>query len=222
MSLLFPPKILNLRIRTSIEQFFHDLEAYFKTKKFEWVPPEEIEENHWRTPDLEIKVIARNPDDSIKTIQYGLNIPGVKGLKGNSPIMNYNHTFRIELPREYPARVDKIRIIADTQVFHPRFSISGFGEACIQINGEIDRVLMDLILQVLYDPDRVRPPKLYSDADFGRNSAAMKWYQSNDPHHIYNDFLLEWETYRNKKIKPKAQIIDQEQAPRPKGPKILD
>ena len=80
MSLLFPPKILNLRIRTSIEQFFHDLEAYFKTKKFEWVPPEEIEEYHWKNPDLEIKVIARNQDDSIKTIQYGLNIPGVKGL----------------------------------------------------------------------------------------------------------------------------------------------
>src|SRR3990172_3220890 len=208
MSLLFPPKILNLRIKTSIEQFFADLQQFFKTKGWEWVDPETVGEFHWRTPDLEVRVTARNPDDSIKTIQYGLNIPGVKGLVADEPILSYSHTFRIELPREYPARVDKIKIIADTQTFHPRFSISGLGEACIQINGEIDRILMDMIFQILYDPIRVRPPKFYSDSDFGRNSEAMKWLQSGNPSRIYEKLLGEWVAYRNKRLKPKAKVVE--------------
>jgi hypothetical protein len=221
ISLLFPPKILNLRIKTSIEQFFSDLKQYFDVKNWDWVDPEEIADFHWRTPDLEIKVVARNSDDSIRAIQYGLNIPGVVGLNGKEPILTMAHAFRIELPREYPARVDKIRIIADSQMFHPRFSISGLGEACIQINGEIDRILMDMIFQVLYDPDRVRPPKFYDDADFGRNSSAMKWYQNNDPKSIYESLLNKWLDSRTKKIKPRAKILSKE-SPVRKGPRIID
>jgi hypothetical protein len=218
---LFPPKILNLRLKTSIEQFFSDLEQFFKMKNWEIFKPEEIGDFHWKTPDLEIKAIARFPDDSIRTIQYALKIPGVIDLKGNEPIYSYNHTFRIELPREYPARVDKIKILADTQLFHPRFSISGVGEACIQINGEIDRILMDMIFQVLLDPDRVRPPKFYSDADFGRNSFAMKWYQNEDPRKIYETLLHEWEILRVKNTKPRARVVDNLPSGK-KGPKILD
>jgi hypothetical protein len=220
ISLLFPPKILNLRIKTSVEQFFSDLKQFFGLKNWDWVDPEEIGEFHWRTPDLEIKVVARNADESIRAIQYGLNIPGVIGLNGKEPILTMTHSFRIELPREYPARVDKIRIIADSQIFHPRFSISGLGEACIQINGEIDRILMDMIFQVLYDPDRVRPPKFYDDADFGRNSSAMKWYQNNDPKSIYELLLNKWLDSRSKKIKPKARILSKDSGK--KGPRIID
>ncbi|OLS16417.1 MAG: hypothetical protein HeimC3_54690 [Candidatus Heimdallarchaeota archaeon LC_3] len=220
ISLLFPPKILNLRIKTSIENFFADLELYFIKKGWEWVDPEKIGDFHWRTPDFDIKVISRNADDSIRAIQYGLNIPGVIGLNGKDPIITFSHSFRIELPREYPARVDKIRIIADSQIFHPRFSISGLGEACLQINGEIDRILMDMIFQVLYDPDRVRPPKYYNDADFGRNSSAMKWYQNNDPKAIYELLLNKWLDSRNKKIHPKAKIIEKET--KKKGLRIIE
>lgn len=179
---------------------------------------------HWKSTDFEVRVASYHPDKAIKSIQYALFIPGIKELKGNTPSISYSHTFRIDLPREYPARVDKIKIFAETQQFHPRFSNSGWGEACLHINGEIDRILMDLIFQVLHDPERVRPPKLYPDSDFGTNSTAMKWYQSDDPKKIYNDLLKEWQSYRQKKLKSEKPSDRNKKVgkDKPKGPLILD
>jgi ubiquitin-protein ligase len=149
---------------------------------------------------------------------------------GNKIVHTYNHTFRIELPREYPARVDKIKLFSETQIFHPRFATSGWGEGCIHINGEIDRILMDMIFQVLCDPDRIRPPKLYSDSDFGTNSTAMKWYQQNNPKEIYDSLMKEWEKYRNKRLGKdghSAKIVDESSSSKPsttekKGVRIID
>ena len=203
MSILFPAKILNLRINTSIEQFFKDFENYITRKGWVYQEPKKIADYHWKGIDFEIRISNYYKDKAIKSIQYALFIPGIKELKGNSPVITYSHTFKIELPREYPARVDKIKIFAETQQFHPRFSNSGWGEGCLHINGEIDRILMDMIFQVLQDPERIRPPKLYPDSDFGTNSTAMKWYQNGDPHELYKSMVDEWENYRKKKVHSK-------------------
>lgn len=223
MNLLFPAKIFNLRIATSLELFFNDFESYITRKGWPYQAPEQIGEYHWKAPDFEIRISKFYTDKAIKSIQYALFIPGIKEIKGEKPVYSYSHTFKIELPREYPARVDKIRIYAETQQFHPRFSTSGWGEGCIHINGEIDRILVDLIFQVLQDPDRIRPPRLYPDSDFGTNSTAMKWYQKDDPHRIYDDLLKEWDSYRRKKIKSKKTSSKPAKAkPRDKKPLILD
>ena len=44
---------------------------------------------------------------------------------------------------------------------------------------------MDMIFQVLFDPERIRPPKFFQDSDFGTNSTAMKWFQNDDPKKFY-------------------------------------
>lgn len=222
MSILFPAKILNLRINTSIEQFFKDFEQYLTKKGWHYEEPEKVAEYHWKGVDFEIKVSHYHADKAIKSIQYALFIPGIKELKGNEPIITHNHTFRIELPREYPARVDKIKIFAETQQFHPRFSNSGWGEGCLHINGEIDRILMDMIFQTLQDPDRVRPPKYYPDADFGTNSTAMKWYQGkNDPKKLYDSMMENWNKYRQNRLK-KPEKMKNSKSKKRKGPFILD
>lgn len=181
---------------------------------------EKVDEYHWRCTDFEIRVSDYHPDKAIKSIQYALYLPSVRELKDNKPIVTYLHTFKIELPREYPARVDKIKIFAETQIFHPRFASSGWGEGCIHINGEVDRILMDMIFQVLFDPERIRPPKFYPDSDFGTNSTAMKWFQGDDPKK-FSDYLFSlWFDYRSKKFKTNTRV---EQKPsNSKGLKILD
>ena len=221
MSILFPAKILNLRINTSIEQFFKDFEGYITRKGWIFQEPEKLGDYHWKSIDFEIRVSNYHADKAIKSIQYALFIPGIKELKGNKPVITHSHTFRIELPREYPARVDKIKIFAETQQFHPRFSDSGWGEGCLHINGEIDRILMDMIFQVLQDPERIRPPRFYPDSDFGTNSTAMKWYQNGDPHELYKSMLDKWGEYRKKNLK-KQPPEKKETTTGKKGPLILD
>lgn len=221
-----------MRIHTSIETFFKDLELYFKRKKWPVDKPKHMqcEQNkpggpscnyHWKSSDLEIKVSEFHPDKSIKSIQYTLYMPGIKELKDEKPVYSFTHSFKIELPREYPARVDKIKLFATTQIFHPRFHTDGWGEGCIQINGEIDRILMDLIFQVLCDPDRIRPPKLYTDSDFGTNSSAMKWFQNGDPFEVFSGLMHYWEEYRNKRHGTKTKIIDLPSSDVPRGVRIL-
>ncbi len=221
LSILFPAKILNLRINTSIEQFIKDYEQYLTKKGWPVDRVEKVNEYHWKCTDFEIRVSDYHPDKAIKAIQYALFLPSVRELKDNKPVINYTHTFKIELPREYPARVDKIKIFAETQIFHPRFASSGWGEGCIHINGEVDRILMDMIFQVLFDPERIRPPKFYQDSDFGTNSTAMKWFQGDDPNKFYEYLTNLWFENRGKKInKTENKTIDKPS--NSKGLKILD
>lgn len=182
---------MNLRIKTSIKGFFFDLKAFFRSLNWEWIEPEETEEYHWRNQDFEIQAIGRYSDSSINVIRYNLFIPGIVGLDGLDPIISFSHSFRIILPREYPARVDKVKIFVDSQLFHSRFSVST-GEACFTINGEIDRILLELIFFVLNDPAHVFPPEIYDEVDFGCNYNAMKWYQTNIPQRIFETLLKRW------------------------------
>ena len=49
---------------------------------------------------------------------------------------------------------------------------------CIRdsVRGEIDRVLNELPFFVMMKKDRVEPPNIYKNSDYGLNSKAMKWY----------------------------------------------
>ena len=67
---------------------------------------------------------------------------------------------------------------------------------------------MDMIFQVLCDPDRIRPPKMYEDSDFGTNSSAMKWFQNNNPVQIYQTLMDEWGHFRNKKLKSTVKVLE--------------
>lgn len=201
---MFPAKIYNLRLDTSIKTFLKDLEALHKTYKWKWTEPTKVGDYHWRTTDVEIEPAGRHSDDAISQFLYNLTIPGVRAVRGTSEIsFSYNHRFRIELPREYPARVDSIKVFSETPIYHPRFRSGGMSKGCVTINGEIDRILMDLIFQVLLDPARVQPPNMYR-TDHGTNSGAMSWYMEAGPDKVFKRLFLEWEQH-GKKTETKEQ-----------------
>lgn len=224
---LFPPKILNLRLRTGIEQFFEDYSHYCRRQGWPTKKPSLVDELklHFRHPQFEVRVQKFYPDGAAHVLQYYVKgVPGVQKVteatieeieqgKGTM-VMVDKHSFRIELPREYPNLLSKIRVFNESEMFHPRFGKTVQTEVCIAVNGEIDRILLDLVFQILQDPERVRPPSMYDDGDFGVNYSAMLWYQKRGPKEIhqilFQKFVEQWGKQPEPK-KPKKgglQILD--------------
>ena len=77
-----------------------------------------------------------------------------------------------------------------------------------------------MIFQVLFDPERIRPPKFYQDSDFGTNSTAMKWFQNDDPKKFYTFLTNLW--YENRKKINKTGHKSEDRPLNSKGLKILD
>lgn len=244
MSIRFSPKILNLRIHTSIVIFIKDFGDYLNFKKWPVDEPKhnqcvhnkykEYKESgappcdyHWKSSDFEIKASEFHPDNSIKTIQYDLYIPGIRELETGNPVYSHTQSFKIEIPREYPARLDKIKIIAISQIFHPYVSTSRWGEIAIKFNGEINQVLFHLISIFLYDPvwmiENYQPSnKLTNFIKFnGRtiNSNASSWYNQQNPNHFHQSLIEKWKI---KRALPPKPVDPHPLQTRPGTLKILD
>ncbi len=120
--------------------------------------------------------------------------------------LSFSHRFKITLPREYPQNLSQIMIINETPLYHPR--ITGIGsKACYSVNGEIDRILVDILYNVLMRPETVRPPNKYKDADRGLDTNRMKWYIKNNPDEIHSLLWQEWGKRQQRK-KPKIMIME--------------
>jgi hypothetical protein len=125
--------------------------------------------------------------------------PGIVGqaTKGSNINISHTHKFSIMLPREYPANLSHIKMRAISPLWHPRISMGRSGDACITVNGEVDRILIDLIYHILMDPKRIRPPKLYPKEDAGMNVTAMRWFE-RDANNIHNHMLAKWDASHEK------------------------
>ncbi len=127
-------------------------------------------------------------------------LPGLIGVGPDDTLeISYQHCFHFSLPREYPQNLGKIQITPETPLFHPRIRAVGT-KACYTVNGEVDRVLIDIIYNVLLRPETVRPPSMFKDADWGLDSRKMRWYIQYGPEKIYQHLKQEW----NKKHSPQA------------------
>ncbi|MHA1442305.1 MAG: hypothetical protein ACTSPK_10655 [Candidatus Heimdallarchaeota archaeon] len=71
------------------------------------------------------------------------------------------------------------------------------GKACITVNGEVDRIFIDLIYNLLMDARRIRPPKLYPKEDSGMNVTAMRWFE-RDADNIHKTMLAKWDEKHDK------------------------
>jgi hypothetical protein len=174
---------------------------YFKTKNWPIAPYELLDRLHWKSIDLEIKVTKFFHDSAIKTINVILRIPSIIRLDQNIPIYGFYHVFRIIIPREYPVSLHKIKILNDTELFHPHFSIVNWSHECGVINrGEIDRVLIELIFHILFDPDRINPPSFFPNETIigSINQTAMNWYDENDPYALHKTIMEKWDDHRKK------------------------
>ncbi|MGQ4832951.1 MAG: hypothetical protein ACP6IS_03500 [Candidatus Asgardarchaeia archaeon] len=178
-----PAALVNKRINILIGNFFEQMHQFFEKRGWIWNDCTHID-NHWKCNDYEIKIIKRYPDGAYSVIKYIIrNTPSYykkpKYVRDLSSI-SFEHIFLIYLPREYPASISEIKLRMETSLYHPRVSSHGsLRNVCYVVMGELDRILEDLIFFILLKHDRIRPPALYPREDFGLNSEAMKWYQSN-------------------------------------------
>ena len=177
---VFPAKIVNLRIKTQITNFFSNIKKYYDENNVLFDSPV-ITENKWYNSDFYIYIEKFYSDNAIRTVNYIIkNYPGyskepkeVRDLES----ISFTHHFAIEIPRSYPKDLHKIRILLKTPLYHPRVSPKGsIRNVCYVVRGEIDRVLNELPFFVMMKKDRVEPPNIYKNSDYGLNSKAMKWY----------------------------------------------
>jgi hypothetical protein len=172
--MFFPTLIIYKRINTSLEFFYKDLMVFSKNMNWKCDFPKnhcETEESdtkkiHWSNNLVEIKMIETYTEESRpKYFEFEYFIPSptdyqeIKGkdlnLTYNPPKISLNHKFRVEIPPSYPANLDKIRILSITTIFHPRFSQNKNSIGCIFVNGELDKIAMNLFQHLLWEPSFV-------------------------------------------------------------------
>lgn len=219
----FPASVINARIVESINVFYESMKEFFEKKGWQWTPPRQQGEK-WIQEDYSIEIRGKYSDGAYRDILFTMRrTPGLISQSRNTDHLSigYQHKFMIYLPREYPANLSHIKMRAVTKLWHPRISTGRSGEACITVNGELDRILIDLIYHVLLDPKRIRPPKIYPKEDFGMNGTAMRWYEK-DAENIYQTMLAKW-AQRHKKAELKQsggiRIIGDDSSSRTKAEK---
>ncbi|TFF84729.1 hypothetical protein EU523_01290 [Candidatus Heimdallarchaeota archaeon] len=169
------------------------MEELFKKKGWSWKNYQK-EKTKWIHPDFTISITQTYRDKAYHIIEFTLNnTPAIvdSPINKNKFPLRFSHTFLINLPREYPANLAKIKMSSKTSLWHPRIAQGRSGYACITVNGELDRILNDIIFHLLLDPRRIRPPKLYPKEDAGMNVKAMRWFEKN-AEDIHQKMLDEW------------------------------
>jgi len=218
----FPATVVNARIAESISVFYESMEEFFKKKGWRWIPCKQTGDK-WVQEDYSVEIKGKFSDGTYQTIVFTMRrTPGLIGQSlSNQLNLSYEHKFSIFLPREYPANLSHIKMSSLTPLWHPRISMGRGGNACITVNGEIDRILIDIIYHILMDPIRIRPPKLYPKEDSGMNVAAMRWFEK-DAEEIHNHMLLLWGSQHEKTTSTESgiRIIGAEKEP--EEPKAKD
>jgi hypothetical protein len=154
----------------------------------------------WEHPQFTIAIGEKYADGAYKTLKFILHdLPGVFSISAKDEVeLSYHHRFYFTLPREYPQNLGKIKIVNETPLFHPRITRVGT-TACYVVNGEIDRILLDIIFNILLRPETVKPPTQYKDADWGLNVQIMQRYIQYGPQRIYEFLKCEWAKKQRKK-----------------------
>ena len=174
----FPTRVLNERVAVFVDAFFDEMGGLYEEQGWPWREPERGA-GRWDHDDCTIRIARRFNDQAARTLEVKLrNLPGIEAVDGAGEAeVTHEHRFRIDIPRSYPNNLGAIVVRSMKRLYHPRIGGSGRGEACIHVNGEIDRVLLNLVRQILLDPACVQPPRLYRGQDRGMNVPAMNWYE---------------------------------------------
>lgn len=187
----FPPRVFNERIAVFVDAFYEETARLYAAQGWPWEEPTRSEW-HWEHPDFDVRIARRHKDGAARSLEIRLrSLPGIESVVGEDVTVTYEHRFRVDIPRAYPNKLGQIVVRSMKKLYHPRIGTSGKGEACIHVNGEIDRVLLNIVRQVLLDPEYIQPPKLYRGQDRGMNVAAMNWFE-RDPHGCHRRLLQLW------------------------------
>lgn len=165
--MFLPPRILKLRINTSIKHFYEDLKLFCQTMKWECDEPVQGQTNEisWTNNLVVFKEKSQYRDNVPKEIQITYKIPSFIGSPGQNsktfetkqlPQIGYIHTLALTLSPRYPADVAKTHIQGVTPLWHNNFGFGkGRSHACVLISGEIDGMAMNLFQQLLWNPEFV-------------------------------------------------------------------
>lgn len=175
-STLFPPKIIHRRIEISLKSFYNDLSIFCKTMHWRCDPvfnENDGKRQKWKNNLVDIEQIEEYDDGRAKGFIFTFHIPSPIGkglgnkppnLTDNIPQIGYKHKIYVSLPFNYPSvrsiessvqRSDTLYIESRSQLFHPRFYLREKSWGCIMVNGEIDRIAMNLFQQLLWEPTHV-------------------------------------------------------------------
>ena len=183
----FPKTLFNKRIDTQIDLFFSEMKQYYENRGWVWSQVKR-EKDKWSNKDFLIQIKSKYSDGAYKVIEYNLNnLPSFYKTPesiNDLQAISFSHILIIQLPREYPANLNKVKLMAKTPFYHPRISYGIVGRSnirgiCYVVKGELDRILNDLPFFLLLKKDRIRPPRYYKGEDYGLNRNAMVWYQNN-------------------------------------------
>lgn len=175
-STLFPPSIIYRRIEISLKSFYSDLATFCKNMHWRCDPvfsKNDGKRQKWKNNLVEIEQIEEYDDGRAKGFIFTFHIPSPIGLAlktkpanltDNIPLIGYKHKIYVSLPFNYPSvrsiessvqRSDTLYIESRSQLFHPRFYLREKSWGCIMVNGEIDRIGMNLFQQLLWEPSHV-------------------------------------------------------------------
>ncbi len=159
----------------------------------------------WKNNLVDIEQIEEYDDGRAKGFIFTYFIPSPIGpsltgktenLTDSPPVIGYKHKIYVSLPFNYPSvrsiessvqRSDTLYIESRSQLFHPRFFLRTKSWGCIMVNGEIDRIAMNLFQQLLWEPSHIW--KENPQHETTNNANATSWARNCGREPIH-EFLL--------------------------------
>ena len=206
---LFPPGILYRRIEISLKTFYDDLKTFSKTMNWKFDPyvnSSNGKTHKWKNNLVEVEQIEQYDDGRPKGYILTYYIPSPIGepldtsrpanLTDNIPLIGYKHKIYVSLPFNYPSvrsiessvqRSDTLYIESRSQLFHPRFYLRQKSWGCVMVNGEIDRIAMNLFQQLLWEPGHVWKEK--PNQETTNNINATNWAKNCGKEEIHKYLL---------------------------------
>ena len=205
---LFPPGIIYRRIEISLKTFYNDLAIFCKNMHWRcdpYVNESDGKRHKWKNNLVEIEQIEEYDDGRAKGFIFTYHIPSPIGqaltdnppdLEKNLPLIGYKHKIYVSLPFNYPSvrsiessvqRSDTLYIESRSQLFHPRFYLREKSWGCIMVNGEIDRIAMNLFQQLLWEPSHIWKEDPAHETT--NNIQATNWAKSCGRENIHNLLL---------------------------------
>jgi hypothetical protein len=147
MKLIWTAEMLRKRLENTISQFYDDLEIYCGKMKWRYTKPTHSK-LHW--DNNMVMVQCKNRTGTPLEFEVTYKLPSLNVAKK----VTYEHVYRITLPKSYPQDLGQVRIMNTSGMHHPR----NFGHyMCLTVNGEMDRILMNLFNQTIWVHSEIFP-----------------------------------------------------------------
>lgn len=214
-----PPRLVRRRLAIQLEDHLNWLAGLYRERGWSFgevvrnpvdARPEAVD--GWHTRDFD--VVYATHDNACRPTELTVewrNLPTIVARDDNTPCLGWTHRFAVVLPPTYPSSM-QMRLVNLTPTLHPRMlPPDREAPACIFPNADLDGTLRELMWNLLFRPDMVRPPALFAEEDPGFRPAEMKWYTAYGPQTVHDELTAAWDA-RQREL---AAATADESAPAP-------